>query len=150
MTTEPLYRVTFLCNVLGQIHYTSESPVRYFFYEKVVKWCITITDTSSEINASGGIAGRILGSITNSKAYDVTINTTRDVGGVAGAVTENGTIENCYVNDISIKATGAAGALVGSLVNATVSNCSAGGNLKLNGSWKHDANFGYILNVNWK
>ncbi|WP_242859577.1 substrate-binding domain-containing protein, partial [Blautia obeum] len=31
--------VTFLCNVLGQIHYTSESPVRYFFYEKVVKWC---------------------------------------------------------------------------------------------------------------
>ena len=32
------YRVTFLCNVLGQIHYTSESPVRYFFYEKVVKW----------------------------------------------------------------------------------------------------------------
>ena len=36
------YRVTFLCNVLGQIHYTSESPVRYFFYEKVVKWCIYI------------------------------------------------------------------------------------------------------------
>ena len=35
------YRVTFLCNVLGQIHYTSESPVRYFFYEKVVKWCKT-------------------------------------------------------------------------------------------------------------
>ena len=33
------YRVTFLCNVLCQIHYTSESPVRYFFYEKVVKWC---------------------------------------------------------------------------------------------------------------
>ena len=24
------YRVTFLCNVLGQIQYTSESPVRYF------------------------------------------------------------------------------------------------------------------------
>ena len=39
------YRVTFLCNVLGQIHYTSESPVRYFFYEKVVKWC-TITSIS--------------------------------------------------------------------------------------------------------
>ena len=38
------YRVTFLCNVLGQIHYTSESPVRYFFYEKVVKWCIIIKD----------------------------------------------------------------------------------------------------------
>ena len=36
------YRVTFLCNVLGQIHYTSESPVRYFFYEKVVKWCVII------------------------------------------------------------------------------------------------------------
>ena len=36
------YRVTFLCNVLGQIHYTSESPVRYFFYEKVVKWCYII------------------------------------------------------------------------------------------------------------
>ena len=36
------YRVTFLCNVLGQIHYTSESPVRYFFYEKVVKWCYRI------------------------------------------------------------------------------------------------------------
>lgn len=36
------YRVTFLCNVLGQIHYTSESPVRYFFYEKVVKWCFII------------------------------------------------------------------------------------------------------------
>ena len=33
------YRVTFLCNVLEQTHYTSESPVRYFFYEKVVKWC---------------------------------------------------------------------------------------------------------------
>ena len=28
------YRVTFLCNV-SQIHYTSESPVRYFFYEKL-------------------------------------------------------------------------------------------------------------------
>ena len=25
------YRVTFLCNVLEQTHYTSESPVRYFF-----------------------------------------------------------------------------------------------------------------------
>ena len=37
------YRVTFLCNVLGQIHYTSESPVRYFFYEKVVKWCIYLS-----------------------------------------------------------------------------------------------------------
>ena len=36
------YRVTFLCNVLGQIHYTSESPVRYFFYEKVVKWWFLI------------------------------------------------------------------------------------------------------------
>lgn len=33
------YRVTFLCNVLEQTHYTSESPVRYFFYEKIVKWC---------------------------------------------------------------------------------------------------------------
>ena len=30
------YRVTFLCNVLCQIHYTSESPVRYFFM-KVLK-----------------------------------------------------------------------------------------------------------------
>ena len=29
------YRVTFLCNVLGQIHYTSESPVRYFFMKKL-------------------------------------------------------------------------------------------------------------------
>ena len=38
------YRVTFLCNVLGQIHYTSESPVRYFFYEKVVKWCYYINN----------------------------------------------------------------------------------------------------------
>ena len=27
------YRVTFLCNVLGQIHYTSESPVRYFLWK---------------------------------------------------------------------------------------------------------------------
>lgn len=40
------YRVTFLCNVLGQIHYTSESPVRYFFYEKVVKWCINTKSRS--------------------------------------------------------------------------------------------------------
>ena len=29
------YRVIFLCNVLGQIHYTSESPVRYFFMKKL-------------------------------------------------------------------------------------------------------------------
>ena len=29
------YRVTFLCNVLGQIHYTSESSVRYFFMKKL-------------------------------------------------------------------------------------------------------------------
>ena len=29
------YRVTFLCNVLGKIHYTSESPVRYFFMKKL-------------------------------------------------------------------------------------------------------------------
>ncbi len=29
------YKVTFLCNVLGQIHYTSESPVRYFFMKKL-------------------------------------------------------------------------------------------------------------------
>ena len=29
------YRVTFLCNVLGQIHYKSESPVRYFFMKKL-------------------------------------------------------------------------------------------------------------------
>ena len=29
------YRVTFICNVLGQIHYTSESPVRYFFMKKL-------------------------------------------------------------------------------------------------------------------
>ena len=29
------YRVTFLCNVLGQIHYISESPVRYFFMKKL-------------------------------------------------------------------------------------------------------------------
>lgn len=25
--------------LLEQTHYTSESPVRYFFYEKIVKWC---------------------------------------------------------------------------------------------------------------
>ena len=31
------YRVTFLCNVLLQIHYTSESPVRFLFYEKSCK-----------------------------------------------------------------------------------------------------------------
>ena len=29
------YRVTFLCNVLEQTHYTSESPVRYFFMKKL-------------------------------------------------------------------------------------------------------------------
>ena len=29
------YRVTFLCNVLCQIHYISESPVRYFFMKKL-------------------------------------------------------------------------------------------------------------------
>ena len=29
------YRVTFLCNVLCQIHYTSKSPVRYFFMKKL-------------------------------------------------------------------------------------------------------------------
>ena len=33
------YRVTFLCNVLEQTHYTSEKPCTIFFYEKVVKWC---------------------------------------------------------------------------------------------------------------
>ena len=30
------YRVTFLCTVFVQIHYTSESHVRFLFYEKVV------------------------------------------------------------------------------------------------------------------
>ena len=29
------YRVTFLWNVLEQTHYTSESPVRYFFMKKL-------------------------------------------------------------------------------------------------------------------
>ena len=29
------YRVTFLCNVLEQTHYTSESPVQYFFMKKL-------------------------------------------------------------------------------------------------------------------
>ena len=37
------YRVTFLCTVFVQIHYTSESHVRFLFYEKVVKWCIINT-----------------------------------------------------------------------------------------------------------
>lgn len=36
------YRVTFLCNVFVQTHYTSESPVRFLFYEKVVKWCLKL------------------------------------------------------------------------------------------------------------
>ena len=31
------YMVTFLCNVFVQIHYTSESPVRFLFYEKSCK-----------------------------------------------------------------------------------------------------------------
>ena len=31
------YRVTFLCNVFVQTHYTSESPVRFLFYEKSCK-----------------------------------------------------------------------------------------------------------------
>ena len=44
------YRVTFLCNVLGQIHYTSESPVRYFFYEKVVKWCFFKKNRNNQVN----------------------------------------------------------------------------------------------------
>ena len=44
------YRVTFLCNVLGQIHYTSESPVRYFFYEKVVKWCYIRNEYEDQAN----------------------------------------------------------------------------------------------------
>ena len=29
------YRVTFLCNVLCQIHYASGNPVRYFFIKKL-------------------------------------------------------------------------------------------------------------------
>ena len=29
------YRVTFLCNVFCQIHYTSGNPVRYFFIKKL-------------------------------------------------------------------------------------------------------------------
>ena len=29
------YRVTFFCNVLEQTHYTSESPVQYFFMKKL-------------------------------------------------------------------------------------------------------------------
>ena len=29
------YRGTFLCNVLEQTHYTSESPVRYCFIKKL-------------------------------------------------------------------------------------------------------------------
>ena len=34
------YKVTFLCNVLGQIHYTSRKSCTIFFYEKVVKWLL--------------------------------------------------------------------------------------------------------------
>lgn len=33
------YRVTFFLNVIVQIHYTPESPVRFIFLKKVVKWC---------------------------------------------------------------------------------------------------------------
>ena len=33
------YRFTFLCNVLGQIHYTSESPIRYFFWKSCKVVC---------------------------------------------------------------------------------------------------------------
>ena len=65
------YRVTFLCNVLGQIHYTSESPVRYFFYEKVVKWCNTVdsiivgnwigSEALAAVGSSGAIINLLLG-----------------------------------------------------------------------------------------
>lgn len=117
---------------------------------QVKKINISIIDTSSEVNACGGIAGRILGTISDSKAYNVSISTTRDVGGVAGGVTQNGIVSNCYANNISIKATGGAGAVVGALAYASVSNCSAEGNLQLSGCWKHDTCFGYIQNVTWK
>lgn len=117
---------------------------------QVRKVNFNITDTSGEINACGGLAGRVLGIINKSKAYNITIGTTRDVGGLAGAVTENGIIEDCYVNNISINATGGAGASVGSLNNATANNCIAAGNLQLNGSWNYDNNFGYVQNVIWK
>ena len=33
------YRGTFFLNVIVQIHYTPESPVRFIFLKKVVKWC---------------------------------------------------------------------------------------------------------------
>ena len=36
------YRVTFLCTVFVQIHYTSESHVRFLFYEKVVSLMLCV------------------------------------------------------------------------------------------------------------
>lgn len=43
------YRVTFLCNVFVQIHYTSESPVRFLFYEKSCKVVYIITKGKKNI-----------------------------------------------------------------------------------------------------
>lgn len=39
------YRVTFFLNVIVQIHYTPESPVRFLFLKKVVKWCKKVEQT---------------------------------------------------------------------------------------------------------
>ena len=53
----------FLYNVLSQIHYTSESPVRHFLSKKVVKWCYikvlglhVIMDFGANKTLTGGLA----------------------------------------------------------------------------------------------
>ena len=99
---------------------------------KITDETLADADTKYIYNACGGVVGRVTGGlITGSSAEDVTISKTRDVGGLAGAVTKDGNVEFSYVENISAKASGGAGATVGSLNEAGAHVCDTAGELNL-------------------
>ena len=107
-------------------------------------------DTKYIYNAAGGVVGRISGGlITECSAENVEISKTRDVGGLAGAVTNSANVEYSYVENIYAEAGGGAGGTVGSLNKGGAHDCTAEGELELSGKYRYDNNFGYTKEVTW-
>ena len=81
------YRVTFLCNVFVQIHYTSESPVRFLFYEKSCKVVLynykgKKVSTQNALSASYGTVIRYVRfKIAKNQTYTVKVRTYLSVNG---------------------------------------------------------------------
>ena len=117
---------------------------------KITDETLADADTKYIYNAAGGVVGRVSGGlITGCSAEDVTISKTRDVGGLAGAVAKDGNVEFSYVENISAKASGGAGATVGSINEGGAHACETAGDLDLSGKYRYDNNFGYTKDVNW-